>query len=150
VHPHRLLSETQGGMQVLPNGNVFVGWGSQPAFSEFDSGGRLLFDGRIGEGNDNYRAYRGGWTGRPETEPALVVDGGEAVASWNGATEVVRWQLLAGDRRSALRPAGLAPRTGFETSLPIPAGARWVAARALGPRGGVLAESPPVPTGGGG
>jgi hypothetical protein len=29
-HPDRLLAGTQGNMQVLPNGNVFIGWGSNP------------------------------------------------------------------------------------------------------------------------
>ena len=144
VHPDKLLSETQGDTEVLPNGNVFVGWGSQPAFSEFTAGGELVFDGRIGEGNDNYRAYRGPWTGRPATTPAVVVRGGRALTSWNGATGVARWQLLAGPRRSALRPAGEAPRRGFETALPIPAGARFVAARGLGPGARTLGESAPV------
>ena len=144
VHPDRLLSETQGNAQVLPNGNVFVGWGSQPAFSEFTPDGRLVFDARIAEGNDNYRAYRGAWTGWPTTRPALVVNGREVVASWNGATGVARWQLLEGPRRSALRAVGGAQaRRGFETALAIPAGARYVAARALGPRGRGLGESPP-------
>jgi hypothetical protein len=147
--PKGWVSETQGNMEVLPNGNVFVGWGAYPAFSEYSADGDLLFDGRIAEGNDNYRAYRGDWVGRPATKPALVVDGGRAIASWNGSTEVARWQLLAGPRRSALRAVG-GPRAkaGFETALPIPAGATFVAARALGPRGRTLAESPPVAVGG--
>ena len=146
-HPDELLSETQGNMEVLPNGNVFVGWGSQPAFSEFSAEGELLFDGRIAEGNDNYRAYRGAWSGRPATRPALVVRGGKAYVSWNGATAVARWQLLAGPRRSAVRPAATATRRGFETALPVPADARFVVARALGPRGRTLGESPAVPAG---
>ena len=147
-HPKRLLSETQGNTQVLSNGNVFVGWGSQPAFSEFTADGELVFDGRIGEGNDNYRAYRGAWAGRPATKPALVIDGREAVASWNGATGVARWQLLAGARRAAVRPVADVVKRGFETTLTVPRGARVVVARALGPRGRTLGESPPAPVGG--
>jgi len=144
VHRERLLSETQGNHQVLPNGHVFVGWGAQPAFSEFTADGKLVFDGRIGEGNDNYRAYRGTWAGRPATNPALLIDGGKAFASWNGATEVARWQLLAGDRQAALQPAGEAAKQDFETSLQVPAGARFVAVRALGSHGRTLGESQPV------
>jgi hypothetical protein len=144
-HPEKWVAETQANMQVLPNGNVFIGWGAQPAFSEFSAGGELLFDGRIAEGNDNYRAYRGAWTGRPATRPSLVVDGRRAVVSWNGATEVARWQLLAGPRRSAVRAVG-GPhaKTGFETAFDVPADAAYVAARAIGPRGRALGESPPV------
>jgi hypothetical protein len=150
-HPEEWVAETQANMQLLPNGNVFVGWGAQPAFSEFTAAGELLFDGRIAKGNDNYRAYRGQWTGRPTTKPALVVDGDEAAVSWNGATGVARWQLLAGPRRSALRAVGEPrPRAGFETVLQVPAGAAYVAARALGPRGRALGESPPVEVGAGG
>ena len=132
---------------MLPNGHVFVGWGSQPAFSEFTADGELVFDGRFGEGNDNYRAYRGAWVGRPATKPALVVNGRDAVASWNGATEVARWQLLAGPRRAAVRPVAEVAKRGFETTLPLPPGARFVVARALGPRGRTLGESPPVQIG---
>jgi hypothetical protein len=143
-HPEEWIAETQANMQVLPNGHVFIGWGAQPAFSEFDAGGELLFDGRIAEGNDNYRAYRGQWSGQPTTKPALAMSRGRAVASWNGATEVARWQLLAGPRRSALRPVGTTPKRDFETALDVPADAEFVAARALGPRGRALGESPPV------
>ena len=143
-----LLGETQGNMQVLPNGHVFVGWGAAPAFTEFAPDGRILLDGRIAEGNDNYRAYRMQWTGRPEDPPAVVVQGREAIASYNGATGVDRWLLLAGEDAGSLRPAGSSARQGFETRLRIPAGARVVAARALGPRGGTLGESEPVTVGG--
>ena len=146
-HPGALLSETQGNHQVLPNGNVFVGWGSVPAFSEFTADGKLVFDGRIAKGNDNYRAYRGTWQGRPTTKPALVVDGGAAYASWNGATAVARWQLLAGDREAAMEPFGETPKTDFETAIPVPAGAHFVAVRALGPHGRTLGESEAVRAG---
>jgi len=64
--------------------------------------------------------------------------------SWNGATEVARWQLLAGASQDDLRPAGAAARKGFETTLAVSADAHFVAARALGPRGGTLGESEPV------
>ena len=58
--------------RVQPNGNVFVGWGAAPVFSEFSPGGRLLFDGRLTKGKGNYRALRERWTGRPRTRPALA------------------------------------------------------------------------------
>jgi hypothetical protein len=140
----KLLGETQGNMQTLPGGHVFVGWGAAPAFTEFAPDGRIVLAGRIAEGNDNYRAYRAPWTGRPTDPPALVVRGRDAIASFNGATGVDRWMLLAGPRPGALRAAGSSARQGFETRLRVPAGARVVAVRALGPRGGALGESEPV------
>ena len=59
-------------MQPLPNGNTFVGWGSNRWFSEYDASGKLVLDGRLSRGNDNYRAYRGAWIGRPTTKPSVV------------------------------------------------------------------------------
>ena len=46
TRPVKTLAATQGNMRVLPNGNVFVGWGSEPFFSEFSPNGELLFDAR--------------------------------------------------------------------------------------------------------
>ncbi len=36
THPAGLLSGSQGDIQFLPGGHVFVGWGSNPYFTEFD------------------------------------------------------------------------------------------------------------------
>jgi hypothetical protein len=147
-HPDRVSSESQGSAQNLRGGHTFIGWGSQPYFTEHGPDGRLLLSGRLAEGNDNYRAYRERWTGRPATQPAVVAErrGGRTVvtASWNGATEVARWQVLAGRDPEALRPAGSAARRGFETPVTVRRPGRWVAARALDARGAVLGTSEPV------
>ena len=147
-HPDHVLADSQGGAQNLPNGHTFVGWGSQPLFTEHGRDGRVLLAGRLAKGNDNYRAYRGRWTGRPTEPPAAVAerrDGRVVVtASWNGATQVARWQALAGPTRGALRPAASAARRGFETPVTVDRPARWVAARALDARGAVLGTSEPV------
>ena len=37
THPRKLLSSSQGNVETLPNGNTFVGWGSQRWFTEFNS-----------------------------------------------------------------------------------------------------------------
>jgi hypothetical protein len=143
-----VISDSQGNSQNLPNGHTFVGWGSQPLFTEHDEDGRVVLSGRIAKGNDNYRAYRGRWTGTPGTRPAVAaseIDGRLVLtASWNGATEVARWQLLTGDDPEALRAAGSTRKRGFETRLPVRKRAPWLAARALDARGAVLATSDPV------
>ena len=99
THP-RVLADSQGNLQLLANGNVFVGWGEVPRVSEFDQEGRLLFDALLGEKYESYRAFRLPWTGLPAEAPAIALThhGREltAYASWNGATEVHTWQLLAG------------------------------------------------------
>jgi hypothetical protein len=137
VHHPRLLAATQGNMQLLPNGDYFVGWGARPYFTEYDATGRrVLLDARFGYRADSYRAYRFPWTGRPGGRPALAVSGRTAYVSWNGATEVARWQLLPDGR-----PGRTVAKAGFETAVPLPRDVASVAVRALGRDGGVLATS---------
>jgi hypothetical protein len=137
VHHPRLLAATQGNMQLLPDGHWFVGWGARPYFTEYDSTGRrVLFDARFGYRDDSYRAYRFPWHGHPGGRPAVAVDGRTVYVSWNGATDVAAWQLVADGRDGATRN-----RTGFETALRVPPSARTVAVRALDRRGRVLATS---------
>ena len=143
--PERVLAPSQGNMQVLPNGNVLVGWGAQPYFTEFSPDGRVLYDATFGTGADSYRVYRMPWTGAPDTLPDLAVKpaahGRVAVsASWNGATEVARWQVLTGDSPTHLTVARTARRSGFETTVTVPS-RRYVAVRALDAGGAVLATS---------
>ncbi len=145
-HPAGLLSGTQGNAQALPNGNTFVGWGSQGYFTEYGAGGRVLFDARVARGNDTYRAYRFPWSGTPGGRPALAAErrgsGRTAVwASWNGATQVAGWQVLAGDRPEALEPVVSMTRSGFETAYLVRTAARYVAVRALDATGQVLGTS---------
>ena len=65
AHPDKVFAATQGNMQVLPNGNVFIGWGSAPLFSEFSKDGELLFDATFPREVESYRAFRFPWSGRP-------------------------------------------------------------------------------------
>ena len=109
-------------MQVLPNGNVFVGWGSEPFVSEFSHGGELLFDARIPPDNDSYRAFRFPWSGHPSDRPVLVAERASqeevrVYASWNGATQVATWEVLAGANPDQVESLGSVPRKGFETAM---------------------------------
>ena len=65
-------------------------------------------------------------------------------ASWNGATEVARWEVLAGASAGALSPVTAVARTGFETSISAATSGPFVAARALDGNGAVLGISPTV------
>jgi hypothetical protein len=144
-HPRRLLTQNQAGLQRLPNGNVFIGWGATGRFSEHGRNGRLRFDARFSDpDNDTYRAYRFPWTGRPATPPAVAVSGGKVYASWNGATGVARWRVLAGSAEDRLSPVGVAPRRGFETVIGVSAREPFVAVEALDSRGRVLGTSDAV------
>ena len=146
THPDGILSLTQGNAQRLPNGNVFVGWGSEPVFSEFSGDGDLLFSASLPTQVESYRAFRHPWTGRPETLPDLAAapnpDGGVTLyASWNGATEVEDWEVLAGPTLERLEPIGPVPRTGFETVIAARTNAALVAVRALDGSGQTLGTS---------
>jgi hypothetical protein len=132
VHHPPIVAVDQGNMQRLPNGHFLVGWGHQPYFTEFGPRGETIFDGRFArEGADSYRAYRFPWIGRPRSRPAVALDGDRIFASWNGATEVRRWQLLGGATRDDLQPITTAPRRSFETEIPLPRRVEYVAVRAL-------------------
>jgi hypothetical protein len=144
--PDPLLAGTQGNIQALPNGNFFIGWGSQGYFSEFSADGKMLFDGRVARGQDTYRAYRLPFAGVPSSRPAVAADnkGRRVYASWNGATEVASWRVLTGDSASSVKEASTGKRTGFETTLTVPSGGRYVAVEALDKDGAVLGRSKTV------
>jgi hypothetical protein len=149
AHPRPLLAGSQGNLEVLPNGNVFVGWGAEPYLSEFSADGRLLFDAHMPTGEYSYRAFRFPWQARPADSPALDVRAdatGNIVvsASWNGATEVDRWQVLAGESLDGLRPVVAGPWTGFETRLRTRLSQPFVAVRALDTSGTALGTSRPT------
>lgn len=148
THPTPLLAFSQGSMQPLTGGNVFVGWGQVNDISEFSSSGQLLFDARLASGG-SYRAFREPWSAQPLSAPSLAVTAAghgrvSAYASWNGATDVARWQLLAGATAdtTAMTAAASAPSAGFETALTAAVGsARYAAVRPLNAAGQALATS---------
>ena len=123
AHPQGRLCVTQGNVQNLPNGNAFVGWGSEPDFSEFSGNGELLFDAKLPPGVESYRAFRFPWTGRPTERPSVAAEAGpesgevSVYASWNGATDVAAWKVLAGPSPDRLEALGSVPRDGFETAM---------------------------------
>jgi hypothetical protein len=143
IHPDKLRSPTQGNVQVLPNGNVMVGWGSAPVLSEFDHNGDLLFSAAFPTEDETYRAFRFPWTGQPTDDPAVAADKGPQdrvtlFASWNGATEVATWQVLAGGGPDTLEPLASAPKKGFETVISVHTTQPYVGLQAMNASGKVL------------
>jgi hypothetical protein len=59
--PEGLTAPSQGNAQTTGDGNLFVGWGSLPYFSEFDPSGKLLFNAQLPTGVNSYRAYLLPW-----------------------------------------------------------------------------------------
>jgi hypothetical protein len=146
THPDKLLSDTQGNVQVLPNGNVFVGWGSAPYFSEFNHHGELLFHAAFPTEGETYRAFRLPWSGQPNDDPAIAAETGPEdevtiYASWNGATEVTTWQVSAGSAPDRLEPLATAPHQGFETVITVHTTKPYVGLTALNSSGKVLGST---------
>jgi hypothetical protein len=152
-HPKKLLAPFEGNAQFLDNGNIFVGWGAWPYLTEFNRAGQVVFDVYFGSGKppgedaDSYRGYRFPWVGNPAEAPAIKVErapGGWAVAyvSWNGATELAKWQVVGGPDEESLKPLGKpVPKDGFETAIPVPSSAAVYAVQALDEDGQVLRRS---------
>jgi hypothetical protein len=59
--PEALTAPSQGNAQTTADGNLLVGWGSLPYFSEYDTAGDLLFNAKFPTGVNTYRAYLQPW-----------------------------------------------------------------------------------------
>jgi hypothetical protein len=127
-HPDDLQAGSQGNAQGLDNGDTFVGWGALPRFSEFGHHDELLFDAALPAGYNSYRAYRHEWRGVPSGRPTAIGtrtdDGGTLVhAIWDGATEVVAWDVVDGSGGEEdgrwRRPVASAPWQGLDTTIHV-------------------------------
>jgi EmrB/QacA subfamily drug resistance transporter len=144
-------SDYMGDTQPLAGGNVFVGWGSEPFFSEYDHTGKLVFEGELPGPDLTYRATLEQWTGTPLTAPSAAarqVAGKTTVfASWNGATKVASWKVLAGPGTSRLAVVATGAKSGFETAIALPRSYPNIKVQALDAGGRVLGSSRPFAPG---
>jgi Arylsulfotransferase (ASST) len=152
-HDPALFANSQGNLQVLSNGDVLVGWGSDgpPAgplssyFTEYSSSGTVIADYVLAGQDVSYRAYTLPWVGLPLTKPgvaAVDASGRTTVyASWNGSTETHAWELLAGHSRASMAPVSITPRNGFETAIATAAAGPFYEVKALDAAGKVLKTS---------
>jgi hypothetical protein len=147
-HAPPIQSSSEGNLQVLPNGHVLVGWGSVSAYTEFTAGGEVVMDATFPASATAYRDLRYPWVGKPADQPALAVvpesTGMTVYASWNGATEIAHWQVLAGDSPGSLAQVASGPWTGFESTIAVASLAAVVAVRAVDRSGRVLGTSASV------
>ena len=149
IHPGaRVLAKAMGNAQLLPGGGMFVGWGTNPHFSEFDADGRLILDGELIKGDPAYRSFIGDWSGHPAELPAAAArhraGGATVYASWNGATDVASWTVFAGHAQTALTEVGSARKSGFETAIAVPGKGPYFAVQAHDAHGHPLSRSAPV------
>lgn len=150
INAHPISAASRGSMQTLPNGNVFVGFGSSGAYTGFSHDGKVLCD--VHSGPESGYGRRRAVVPRP-TDPDLAVAqddglGWRAYVSWNGATEVAEWVLQGTDEKPGsgawrVVEARLKDRfeTGFGLDADHPAYLRVVG---LDCKGNALGTSTPV------
>jgi hypothetical protein len=149
-HPRPLLASAMGSMQVLPAGEVVIGWGTVSSMSEFSAAGALVSDLRLPPGCQSYRAMRYPWTGTPVDRPALAAAPQPSIgqttlyASWNGATDVASWQVSSGPSPGTMAAGVITPRIGFETAIQLATTSGYASVTALGSDGRALGTSAPA------
>lgn len=122
-----IFSTAQGNLQRLPGGKVFVGHGWIPVAEEFAADGAVLSTYQFGAPREleevptlGYRDFRHVWVGCPPADELSVVaercggDGMKVFVSWNGATDVVGWEVFTGDGR-----VWTVSKEGFETVFEV-------------------------------
>ncbi|MFC4855448.1 arylsulfotransferase family protein [Actinophytocola glycyrrhizae] len=150
ANPDGHTSGSQANFQVLPDGNSVAGWGSRPSLTEFDADGAVVRHWTYAEDIFSYRAHVAEWTGVPAEPPSVVAETGDGDTitvhvSWNGATEVTGWRVLAGPSPTDLSPVAEAGKTGFETAVELTGDAAFVRVEALDAQGTTTGTSDAVP-----
>jgi hypothetical protein len=152
-HDPALYVPSQGSVQELSNGNQFIGWGQEPYLSEYENEGNsitnpslnFLYDMQFPNKNMTYRALKNNWIGLPLYPPSIAVvpecDYVNVYASWNGSTETVAWQVLAGPSPDTLSVVETSPRTGFETLTKVMQEGPYYQVKALDFYGKILGNS---------
>lgn len=155
VSPLKFSSPSQGSVQILPSGNVLVGWGHTAAWTEFSAAGETLCETHIAPiwfadlgWVKNYRTFKSPWLGRPKTLPdrAMRASEGALYVSWNGATEVAQWKLQSSSKVDGpFVNHSSAEKQGFETRINVPVEASlYVRVVAQDAEGQLLEVSTPV------
>ena len=150
VNPTKtLLATSQGNTLSLSGGNWLMGYGGLPNFTEYNSSGHVLLDATLGREVQDFLTYQAPWNGQPKSAPAVVAkpNGAGAIAvsvSWNGATEVATWRVLAGASPSSLVAVADGAKSGFQTTIAALAAGPYVAVQALNATGAVIGTSATV------
>ena len=151
----------RGNYQVLENGNVFMGWSERAVQSEHTPDGELIWDAILqADWMGAYRNYKfDGFVGRP-IEPPVAHSrayGGDPATSdpatttvhvsWNGATEVVIWNLYrtSKDGETKLLVAS-ADKLGFETVLSCGGYASYIQVDGIDKHGDVIGKTDIIKT----
>nr|POE49756.1 hypothetical protein CFP56_74594 [Quercus suber] len=154
----RVISYAEGSYQMLDNDNIFLGYGIRPILKEFGGNGDIRWTAQFGDLNtgSSYRAFKQAWHATPTTALSLVVQSAASndalnscaagssfrgFVSWNGATDVGKYRLSTGSKRTNLQVAATVARKGFETEFVVPQDANFIQVAALDMNGNVSGKS---------
>ena len=127
TRPDGQLTNKRGNAEMLPNGNIFIGWSDSCYHSEHNPDGKLVLEARLtAKRFSTYRSFKSPFVGKPTQPPIMKAfqygnhaDGfTNAYVSWNGATEVRKWVFMGipVDSPNWVEIA-VVNKTGFETML---------------------------------
>src|SRR4029077_12083952 len=113
---------------------------------EYSRSGSALLEVRFPGKDQSYRAlFTSTWVGTPYYPPkgALRRAHGQTTVymSWNGATGVTRWQVLAATSNKLMHPVATVRKVGFETAIALKGSYSFFEVRALRGRGQVIGDS---------
>ncbi|KAI0023511.1 ASST-domain-containing protein [Xylariomycetidae sp. FL0641] len=144
-HPRDLIARAMGSNVLLPNGNRLVQWGIQPSITEHDQQGDVVLEAEYGLWLGAAHSYRtfwipeADWVTSPTTKPDVAVEDNTVYVSWNGATKVKQWAIVACGTDT---PKKTVTRDGFETAIDVSdLGLDKFAVAALDKNGETLATS---------
>lgn len=139
-----LYANSQGALDLLPNGNVLMGYGQIPLIKEYGPDGKVRLNVQFGDLNgtqSSYRAYRLEWEGEPAADPVVFAEKGKAYMSWNGATSVQSWDIYEGTTACNVKLSHSVKNAGYETEASIKITTRFVIVTAVTARKGKRSSS---------
>lgn len=139
--PEGQLAYSQGNVQTLTDGYL-VDFGAAGTIVGYDNAGKVSSELHYQRLVQTYRAFKADWHATPTTAPAIASQpsrsGTTTWVSWNGATEVTSWRVLAGPSAAALAPVATVATSGFETTIPTASTSGVEEVQALDTNGNVL------------
>ncbi len=155
-HPGGTYAAMFGSIDLLPNGDRFIGWGSLKDATQYTRSGELIYHAQIGEKASmvgSLRTFKRPWSATPHWGPDVFayswVCGWPSVlyASWNGATDVYGWNFYGSNSSGGqYQWLGTVEKDGFETSMKAGSSVRFAYAEAMTKDGEVLRRSQMVKT----
>ena len=155
-HPGGTYAAMFGSIDLLPNGDRFIGWGSLKDATQYTRSRELVYHVQIGEKASmvgSLRTFKRPWSATPHWRPDVFayswVCGWPSVlyASWNGATDVYGWSFYGSNSSDGqFQSLGTVKKNGFETSMKAGSSVRFAYAEAMTKDGEVLGRSQMVKT----